>query len=167
MHGPLLVLSSNLQVRKANKAFYRTFQLLPEKCEGNFLYDLGDGAWDIPALREHLKDIRSGSPTFKSFELKYSFPGLGERDLVINVFRLLKGNNASEALILLAFDDFTRRFNAETSLLKMQEQLKLSLIGDSIGTWWWNLQTDEMKWSKENEHLYGLKEGSFGGYLKD
>ncbi|MEX2233667.1 MAG: CheR family methyltransferase [Cyclobacteriaceae bacterium] len=167
MHGPLLVLTSNLQVRKANKAFYQTFELLPEKTEGNFLYDLGDGAWEIPALREHLRDIRPGSPSFKSFELKYFFPGLGERDLIINVFRLKKGESPKETLILLAFDDFTRRFNAETSLLKTQEQLKLSLIGDSIGTWWWNLQTNEMKWSIENEHLNGLDEGSFGGFYKD
>ena len=167
MHGPLLVLTSNLQVRRANKAFYETFKLVPEKTEGNFLYDLGDGTWDIPALREHLKDIRPGNPTFKSFELKYTFGDVGERDLTINVFRLVKGDSTKETLILLAFDDFTRRFNAEMSLLKTQEQLKLSLIGDSIGTWWWDLRTDEMKWSTENELLNGLEAGSFGGHFKD
>ena len=50
MHGPLMVLSANLQVRKANTAFYQTFQLTPERTEGSYLYDLGVGAWDIPAL---------------------------------------------------------------------------------------------------------------------
>jgi two-component system, chemotaxis family, CheB/CheR fusion protein len=167
MHGPLLVLTSNLEVRRANKAFYQTFQLLPEQTEGNFLYDLSDGSWDVPALREHLNDIKMERTGFRSFELKTSFAGVGDRELVINVYRLLKGNDRKEALILLAFDDFTRRYNAETALIKSQEQLKMSLIGDSIGTWSWNLKTDEMKWSKENEHLNGFKEGSFGGHYKD
>ncbi|MEX1239862.1 MAG: CheR family methyltransferase [Cyclobacteriaceae bacterium] len=167
MHGPLLVLASNLQVRTANKAFYQSFQLLREHTEGSFLYDLGDGTWDIPALRSHLKDIINETRSFKSFELKYFFPGLGERDMIINVYRLLKGKNSGETLILLAFDDFTRRFNAETLLEKTQQQLKLSLIGDAIGTWWWDLQTNEVKWSKENEQLNGLEEGSFGGNYTD
>ena len=167
MHGPLLVLTSNLQVRRANNSFYQNFQLTPEKTVGSFLYDLGDGAWDIPALREHLKDIRPGNSTFRSFELKYFFAGLGERELTVNIYRLVKGDNAKETMILLAFDDFTRRSDAEKSLSKTQEQLKLSLIGDSIGTWWWDLKTDQMKWSEENEHLNGLKKDSFRGYFKD
>lgn len=167
MHGPLLVLTSNLQVRRANKSFYQNFQLTPEKTVGNYLYDMGDGAWNIPALREQLKDGRPGLPTFSSFDLTYFFKGLGERDLTINVYRLSKGDSPKEALILLAFDDFTRRYSAEKSLLKTQEQLKLSLIGDSIGTWWWDLTTDQMKWSAENEHLNGLEDGVFRGNFKD
>lgn len=167
MHGPLMVLSANLQVRKANTAFYQTFQLAPEKTEGSYLYDLADGAWDIPALREHLRDLGPSDSTFNSFELKYFMSGLGERDLTINIYRLGKGANSKENLILLAFEDFTRRYNAEKSLLKTQEQLKLSLIGDTIGTWWWNLKTDEVKWSKENEVLNGLTAGSFRGYFHD
>lgn len=167
MHGPLLVLTSNLQVRKANKAFYQTFQLFPEKTEGTFLYDLAEGSWDIPVLRQHLNELKPEGPGFKSFELKSFFPGVGDRDLVVNAYRLLKGSSHKETLILLAFDDFTRRYNAEAALLKTQEQLKLSLIGDSIGTWSWNLKNDEMKWSAENELLHGLEKGSFGGFYKD
>lgn len=167
MHGPLLVLTSNLQVRKANKAFYQTFKLSPEITEGTFLYDLGEGSWDIPALRQHLNDFKPEGSGFRSFELKSFFPGVGDRDLEVKIYRLLKGNSNKENLILLAFDDFTRTHNAEAALIKTQEQLKLSLIGDSIGTWSWNLKTDEMKWSKENEVLNGLQKGSFGGHYQD
>lgn len=167
MHGPLLVLSSNLQVRKANNVFYETFRLHPDKTEGNFLYDLGDGSWDIPKLREQMKDVKLGDITFRRFELKHTFKELGERDLTVNIYRLLTGDSVKESLILLAFDDFTRRFEAERSLQQIQEQLKLSLVGDSIGTWRWDLKTDEIKWSKENEQLNGLIEGSFGGHYGD
>jgi two-component system CheB/CheR fusion protein len=167
MHGPLLVLTASLQVRMANKAFYETFQLTPEKTEGSFLYDLGDSAWDIPSLREHLREVFPKNSNFKDFELKHTFPGVGERELIINAYRLAKGKNPKETLILLAFDDITRRFNAEASLVKVQEQLKLSLIGDAIGAWWWIISTNEMKWSRENELLHGVKEGTFKGQNSD
>lgn len=167
IHGPLLVLDSNFQVRRANNMFYQSFHMSKERTEGVLLYDLGDGSWDIPELRGHMKNVNSDGPVFKSFELKYFFPGLGERDLIINAYRLLKDKGPRETLILLAFDDFTRTYNAETLLFKTQEQLKLSLIGDSIGTWWWDLQTGEMKWSKENEALNGLESGTFPGNHKD
>jgi two-component system CheB/CheR fusion protein len=167
MHGPLLVLTSTLQVRMANKAFYETFQLTSEKTEGSFIYDLGDGAWDIPALREHLREVFPKNSNFKDFELKHSFPGVGERDLIVNAYRLVKGVSSKETLILLAFNDITRRFKAEASVLKMQEQLKLSLIGDAIGAWWWIFSTNEVKWSRENELLNGVTEGTFGGTYTD
>jgi two-component system, chemotaxis family, CheB/CheR fusion protein len=167
MHGPLLVLTSDLRVRKANKVFYQTFRMHPAKTEGNFLYDLDDGVWNIPALCENLKNIKFEDVTFKTFEFKHIFKDVGERDLTVNMYRLVKGDTEKETLILLAFDDFTRRFQAESSLRLSQEQLKLSLVGDSIGTWHWNLKTNEIKWSKENEHLNGLEEGSFGENYQD
>jgi signal transduction histidine kinase len=49
----------------------------------------------------------------------------------------------------------------------MQEQLKLSLIGDAIGAWWWIFSTNEVKWSRENELLNGVKEGTFRGHYSD
>lgn len=167
VHSPLLVLTVNLQVRMANLAFYQTFRLTPENTEGNFLYDIGHGAWDIGSLREHFKDVFPNKSSFKDFEIKHTFPGLGEKTLIVNAYKLDKTEGIKETLILLAFDDVTRRLHAETSLLKTQEQLKLSLIGDSIGTWWWDIQSNAMKWSRENELLNGIKEGTFGGTYLD
>ncbi|MEI9920142.1 MAG: ATP-binding protein [Bacteroidota bacterium] len=167
VHNPLLVLTVNLQVRMANRAFYKTFKLDRESTEGSFLYELGDNAWDIAALREHLKDLFPDKSSFKDFELKHMFPGLGEKMLVVNAYKLEKNDDIKETLILLALDDVTRRLHAESSLLKTQEQLKLSLIGDSIGTWWWDLKSNSMKWSRENEILNGVKEGTFNGTYAD
>lgn len=167
VHSPLLVLTINLQIRMANLAFYNTFRLAPELTVGTFLYDLGHGSWDIGALREHFKDVFPKKTSFKDFEIKHTFPGIGEKILIINAYKLEKTEGIKETLILLSFDDVTRRLNAETSLLKAQEQLKLSLIGDTIGTWSWDLQTNSMKWSRQNELLNGIKEGTFNGVYAD
>ena len=39
---PLLVLSADLRVQKANRSFYRTFHVRPEETEDRLIYDLGN-----------------------------------------------------------------------------------------------------------------------------
>jgi two-component system CheB/CheR fusion protein len=166
IHSPLLVLNANLQIRIANKAFYEMFKLTQEKTEGYFLYELGDNAWDIPSLREQLKEVFLKVLNFKEFEIKHSFPGIGQRIQLVHAYRFLRGENQQETFIMLVFDDITRRVNSEAELHKSQEQLKLSLIGDSVGTWRWTISTGEMKWSLGNELLNGIKEGTFEGFYE-
>ena len=54
---PLLVLNADLHVRSANRSFYETFQVKPPETEDRSVYELGDGQWDIPALRTLLEEI--------------------------------------------------------------------------------------------------------------
>ena len=54
---PLLILDTTLRVRFANRAFYQTFQVSAEETEHHLIYELGNGQWDIPALRTLLEDI--------------------------------------------------------------------------------------------------------------
>ena len=48
---PLISLQSDLRVKKANEAFYQLFQVAPAETEGHFIYELGNGQWNIPKLR--------------------------------------------------------------------------------------------------------------------
>jgi PAS domain-containing protein len=48
---PMLVLDGTLRIKTASRAFYQTFGLSPEETVGQFLYDLGQGQWNVPALR--------------------------------------------------------------------------------------------------------------------
>ncbi len=54
---PMLILDTALRVQSANRAFYRTFQVDVEETMGRCVYNLGDGQWDIPALRTLLEEI--------------------------------------------------------------------------------------------------------------
>jgi two-component system, chemotaxis family, CheB/CheR fusion protein len=54
---PLIVLDDALRVVVASRSFYGTFNVTPEETEGHLLYELGNGQWDIPALRTLLEDI--------------------------------------------------------------------------------------------------------------
>src|SRR5213078_526909 len=74
---PLLVLDTALRVRSANRAFYETFRVAPEATEDRLIYELGNGQWDIPALRTLLEDVIPRSSVFNDFELEHTLPIIG------------------------------------------------------------------------------------------
>jgi PAS domain-containing protein len=47
-----LVLDAGLCIERANEAFYRTFQVSPAESIGRRIYDLGNGQWKFPRLRQ-------------------------------------------------------------------------------------------------------------------
>src|SRR3954466_15043701 len=71
---PLLILDTALRVRSANRAFYQTFHVSAAETEGRLIYHLGNGQWDIAALRTLLEDIIPQKSVFNDFELEHDFP---------------------------------------------------------------------------------------------
>jgi PAS domain S-box-containing protein len=59
--------------------------------------------------------------------------------------------------------DITMIKEVEEKLRDAQEQLNLALNAGSAGTFVWNIRTNDVQWTREEEALYGLPEGSFGG----
>src|SRR5213082_2416542 len=113
---PLLILDTTLCVQSGNRAFYRTFRVSPEETENRLIYQLGNGQWDIPALRTLLEDIVPKSSVFNDFELEHDFPALGRRVMLLNARKLQAGHHGE--LLVLAMEDVTARKRAEEALLK-------------------------------------------------
>jgi len=148
--NPFLVLTANLQVRVANKSFYETFKLTPETTEGSFIYELGDHAWDINTLRDHLNDLLGKRTNYLEFKLEHFFPKLGDMTFIINAYRLLKQGENKETLILLAFNNIGELLKSNHNLRKVNEQLEQFIYVSSH-----DLQ----------EPLRKIQ--TFSGYLKD
>ncbi|MEK7643089.1 MAG: hypothetical protein AAB372_01410 [Patescibacteria group bacterium] len=95
----------------ANEPFYRTFQAELKDTEHKIVYELGNGQWDIPALRKLLEDILPKNTFFKGFEVAHEFPSIGRKVMILNARRIyFKENAASEIfppIILLAMEDIT------------------------------------------------------------
>jgi two-component system, chemotaxis family, CheB/CheR fusion protein len=123
VHNPFLVLTSNLQVKSANRSFYDTFKLVAEKTEGNFIYDLGDKTWDIPALREHLNELLAKKTNYLEFELNHFYPNVGQLGFIVNAYRLLT-ENGKEMLILLAFINISNLLKSNKELLQTNAHLE-------------------------------------------
>ncbi len=116
---PLLIVDSDLRVSSANRAFYRTFEVSAEETENRLIYELGNGQWDIPALRTLLEDIIPASSVFNDFELEHDFPSIGRRVMLLNARRLQAGHHGE--LLVLALEDVTERRRAEEEVAKAQE----------------------------------------------
>src|SRR6201996_8389835 len=111
---PLLMLDTTLRVRSANRAFYQTFQVSSEETENHLIYELGNGQWDIPALRTLLEDIIPTSSVFNDFELEYTFPIIGRRVMLLNGRKLRPGSHTE--FLVLAMEDVTERRRSEADL---------------------------------------------------
>ncbi len=116
---PLLILDSSLRVHSANRAFYQTFHVSAEETENQLIYELGNGQWDIPALRTLLEDIVPKSSVFNDFELEHNFPVIGRRVMLLNARKLRQGSHAE--LLVLAMEDVTERRRAEGEVAKAKE----------------------------------------------
>ena len=116
---PLLMLDTTLRVHSANRAFYQTFHVSLEETETRLIYELGNGQWDIPALRTLLEDIVPKNSVFSDFELEHTFPVIGRRVMLLNARKLKAGNHGE--LLVLAMEDVTDRRRAEEEVAKAKE----------------------------------------------
>lgn len=121
----ILVLDENLRVLTANSAFLETFKVTYAEIENQPLQSLGNGQWNIPALRTSLAEILPKKGELRNFEVDHNFPGIGQRAMVLNA-RPLRRQNGARRSILLAIDDITEQKQAMNALRKQSELLQLA-----------------------------------------
>ncbi|MFP4341903.1 MAG: PAS domain S-box protein [Cyclobacteriaceae bacterium] len=122
LHEPFIVLHSNLRVKSANNAFYNHFRVNPAETEEVLIYELGNGQWDIPALRELLEDVLPDDKVFVDYEVSHWFEHIGRRIMLLNARRL-----DHVQLILLGIRDITEQKIYETELHRNTERESLRL----------------------------------------
>ncbi|MGC1808721.1 MAG: CheR family methyltransferase [Candidatus Binataceae bacterium] len=121
LREPLLVLDSDLRVQKANHEFYEIFHLRPQETLEHHLYDLGNGEWNIPALRRLLERILPDVSSLRDFEVTHDFSGIGKKTILLNARRLAQSEHSSE-MILLAIEDITERQLSRKNLVEADER---------------------------------------------
>ncbi len=104
LREPFVVLDSTLRVKTANRSFYETFQVSKAETEKCFVYDLGNGQWDIPGLRKLLDKVLTRSEPIYDFEVEHVFPDLGRKTMLLNA-RPFPPDSKNPELILLAVYD--------------------------------------------------------------
>jgi two-component system, chemotaxis family, CheB/CheR fusion protein len=130
----LLVLDKNLRIKNANSCFYKTFGVTEEETEGKLLYDLGNRQWDIPRLRELLEEVIPRNSQISDFEVTHSFPGIGEKIMVLNARRLVRKLH-SEHLVLVAIEDITQYKQAERMIAEREEWFRHTANNAPIMIW--------------------------------
>ena len=131
IHEPFIVLDAQFRVLAASRSFYATFEVDPEHTIGSLLYGLGDGQWDIPALRVLMETIIPEKTAMDGFEVDHDFPGVGRRIMLLNARKVLY-ETSPDATILLAFTDITARraieLEKEVLLEKTEDLLRSNRV---------------------------------------
>ena len=93
------------------------------------LYDLGNGQWNIPALRKLLEEIIPQHTTIEEFEVEHDFPTIGRRTMLLNARKVFyEGNNSTS--LLVAIEDVTERRALEREKDELLRQKDLLLRRD-------------------------------------
>lgn len=106
LREPFVVLNIDLRVKTANRSFYDSFKVTKEETENHLVYDLGNGQWDIPALRNLLDEVLARNQSVHDFEVEHTFPTLGRKTMLLNA-RPFPPDSKHPELILLAVEDVT------------------------------------------------------------
>ena len=120
IHEPLIVLDEKLRVVAASHSFYHKFNLTSKKTLGEMFYDIGDGQWNIPALRTLLKKVIPKHAIVKGYEVEHTSPFFGLRIMTINA-REIRFDNGRKKMLLSIFDVTTQR-KLETDREKLLAQ---------------------------------------------
>jgi chemotaxis protein methyltransferase CheR len=124
IRDPLLVLDQDLRVVSANRAFCQTFRMTRQNIEDRAVYALGDGQWNIPALRFLLENIAPHHTVMEGYEVEREFPGIGRRSMLLNAREVVSQRNARK-LILLTIEDVTERRAAEREMAELLRQKEM------------------------------------------
>jgi len=167
-----LILDFDLRVMSANPTFYQNFQVLPAQTESRFLYELGDGQWNISELRRLLEDILPDKKVVKDYEVKHIFPTIGEKTILLNARRI-----DTSQLIILAMEDITVRKELEVKLadytrgletkvaertreladrVEELEQLNKTMVGRELKMIELKNEIEDLKKLLRNDHMENL-----------
>jgi PAS domain S-box-containing protein len=109
---PFLVLDDTLHLLAASRCFYEVYGEEPARSLGLSLFELSDGQWDIPGLRQLLRAVVPERTGLEEFEFEGDFGKLGKRTVQLNALPLRERAGTSK-MILVAIKDVTERRVAE------------------------------------------------------
>lgn len=131
VHEPILILDKNFCILAANEPFYKTFKVEKKDTEKKIVYDLGNGQWDIPELKNLLEDILPKNTFFKGFEVVHEFPDIGRRIMILNAREIHSTKEAKlnipPSIILLAIEDVTEMMTVAETLATHTKDFEVKL----------------------------------------
>ena len=114
-----LILDARLRIITANPTFYKVFRVARKQTEKKFIYELGNGQWNIPPLKSLLEEILPKRKVVRDYEVTHTFQKIGEKTMQLNARQV-----DSVQLIILAIEDITPRKEIEKRLAEYTKGLE-------------------------------------------
>ena len=124
---PLIVLTAELKIETANRAFYQTFLASAEGSIGKSIYEVGGGRFNFPKLHAFLSRVAQADSSVRDLEIDCNFELIGQRTVMLSARRIEQEGRIG--LILLAFEDVTdRKRAAEARYRRLFEAAKDGML---------------------------------------
>jgi hypothetical protein len=78
--------------------------------QGRFVFDLGNGQWDLSQLRKLLPQVPRDSHPVEAFDSEHAFPAVGRTNLPLNARRFAADGDDAEWILLAIEDDSDHRW---------------------------------------------------------
>jgi two-component system, chemotaxis family, CheB/CheR fusion protein len=105
---PILLLGGDRKVEFANNAFYDIFKVTPPETLNRRIYSLGNGQWNIPALKKLLESLLTKKRRLANYRIEHEFEHIGTRIMALNA-TVLSGKDKEKEKILLTITDVTEK----------------------------------------------------------
>ena len=124
----------------------------PEQVLGKSIYGIV-----TPEYRSVFKELTEGVFRGESQMLEFEMVGLKGTHYWLETHAAPLRNQKGEITTLLGITrDITERKRAEKALQVSEERLQLAITGASMGTWHWDIASDELVWSDKCKAIFGI-----------
>lgn len=130
VNDSLLVLNRHLKVKRASPFFHKLFKESAAEIEGRSIYELGDGRWNVPALRAHLSALAARRTARFDWKGEFDVPKLGRRTLTICGTLVGSGVDAEPSIVLAIDDVSLRKQAAEATVLRKNEARQRDFVAN-------------------------------------
>jgi signal transduction histidine kinase len=118
----LLILDTDLCVVAVTRYFCEFFQVTPEQAEGQYIYTLMEGQWDIAGLRELLAEALLKGTPLRGFEIEINVDRSEAKVVLLSTRRFEREGVGPN--LLLEVQDVTEQRRAEREAIKREKRLQ-------------------------------------------
>jgi PAS domain S-box-containing protein len=151
---PVLIsfIDAEQRYRFSNQQYEDWFGRPEAEIAGKHLWEfLGETTYQ--SLRPHIERVLAGEAV--TFEQRIPYRGSDTRDVIIDYIPRFDAQGKVEGFVALV-SDITSRKQAEETLRQSEERLRIAQQSANAGVWDWDVTTNQVFWSREYYHLYGL-----------
>jgi PAS domain S-box-containing protein len=138
----------------ANRTFLKLRNMTKEQAVGRLVPEVLNKEIFETVVKDKLDECFAGK--IVTYELRYTYPEIGERDLLIT-YTPIEGGSGIDRVACIA-QDITERKRAQDGLRESEQRLRLAIQAGRMYAFDWDVVTDEIVRSKESVAILNWKD---------